>query len=532
MNYNYPKITKEILEKKLIDRFEKDGFLSLKDLPNPSLLKDMDKATIRIVKAIKNQEKIILIGDYDVDGVISTTIVKKFFDEIGIKLDYIIPNRFRDGYGLSPNLISRVEGYDLIITVDNGISAIRASKMCKDMGIDLIITDHHLLPPIVPEAYAIIDQKQNDCNFPYEEICGAQIAWYLIASIKNALNIEIDIKSYLEFVSIAVIADMMPLQHINRAMVLYGIKLLNKSSVASINAFKEHIDKETLEFDDIGFLLAPILNSAGRMKDASFAVDFLMSRDIFEARIKLEGLMSFNNRRKEIEQNTTKEAFKLVDKNDDILVLYADDWHEGVLGIVSARVSRHYSKPSIILTKSDNGDLKGSGRSFGTCNLFEVTSKCRDYLNKFGGHHSAIGLSLDYKKIDNFREQLQIEYKKKNYKNIDYDPEIVGDLSFLYINFDLINILKKYEPYGQENIKPKFITTNVNLLKADTMGKTKEHLRFAFEHNGVILTGVKFKTDEKFRPNQRVTISYTINENHFRGKTTIQLMLDDIKIVK
>jgi len=532
LNYKYPKITKEILEKKLIDRFEKDGFLSLKDLPNPSLLKDMTKATKRIVKAIKNREKIILIGDYDVDGVVSTTIVKKFFDEIGINLDYIIPNRFRDGYGLSPNLISRVEGYDLIITVDNGISAIRASKMCKDMGIDLIITDHHLLPPVIPEAYAIIDQKQDSCNFPYEEICGAQIAWYLIASIKNELNVKIDIKYYLELVSIAIIADMMPLQHINRAMVMYGIKLLNKSSLASINAFKEHINKELMEFDDIGFLLSPILNSAGRMEDASFSVDFLMSRNISEARVKLEELVAFNNRRKEIEQNITKEAFELVDKNDDILVLYGDDWHEGVLGIVSARVSRYHSKPSIILTKSENGDLKGSGRSFGVCNLFEVTSQCRDYLNKFGGHHSAIGLSLDYEKIDNFREQLQIEYKKKNYKNINYDPEIVGDLDFISINFDLINILKKYEPYGQENIKPKFITQNVNILTVDIMGKTKEHLRFAFEHNGVILTGVKFKTDEKFKPNQRVTISYTINENYFRGKTTIQLMLDDIKIVK
>jgi len=532
LNYNYPKITKEILEKKLKNRFEKDGFLSLKDLPNPSLLKDMDRATTRIVKAIKNREKIILIGDYDVDGVVSTTIVKKFFNEISVNLDYIIPNRFKDGYGLSPNLISKIDGYNLVITVDNGISAVRASKMCKDMGIDLIITDHHLLPPIVPEAYAIVDQKQDDCIFPYKEICGAQIAWYLITSLKNQLNFKIDMKYYLELVSIAIIADMMPLQHINRAMVLYGIKLLNKSSLASINAFKEHINKDKFEFDDIGFIIAPILNSAGRMNDASYAVNFLMSSDIYQARDRLEELVNFNNQRKEIEQDITKEALALVDNSDDILVIYGDDWHEGVLGIVSARVSRHYSKPTIVLTKSENGDLKGSGRSFGACNLFEVTSECRDYLNKFGGHHSAIGLSLDYEKIDDFKDKMQIEYKKKNYQNIDYDPEVVGELDFSSINFDLINMLKKYEPYGQENIKPKFITKNINILTVDTMGKNREHLRFAFEQNRSILTGVKFKTKERFRRNQIVSISYTINENHFRGKTTIQLMIDDIKIVK
>ncbi|MBL0721156.1 MAG: single-stranded-DNA-specific exonuclease RecJ [Sulfurovum sp.] len=531
LKYNYPNINQKKLEDNILNRFSKDGFLSLKDLPNPSLLKDMDKATKRIVTAIKNREKIILIGDYDVDGVISTTLVKTFFNEIDIKIDWIIPNRFKDGYGLNPSLIPKIEGYDLVITVDNGISAIDASKMCKERGIDLIITDHHLLSHKIPDAYAIIDQKQSDCNFPYDEICGAQIAWYLIASLKNALNIQINIKYYLALVSIAIIADMMPLMHINRVMVIVGIKLINNSHNPALIAFKEHINKNQLESDDIGFNIAPILNSAGRIKDASYSVDFLMSSNIYEARSKLEKLINFNNQRKKIEQNIINEALSLVDNTQSILILVGDYWHEGVLGIISSRVSREYSKPSIILTKSKNGDLKGSGRSFGDCNLFEITDKCRDYLNKFGGHHSAIGLSLDSNNLDNFKYKLEEEYNKKNYEESIFDPDILGQLEFKDINLHLTNMIRRYEPYGQENLRPKFITKNINIIKVDTMGKSKEHLRFTLEKDGFIFSGIKFKTTDKFLTGQQVSISYTINENYFRGKTTLQLMIDRIDII-
>ena len=234
----YPTVTPNQLDKKLKSRFDKEGFLSLSNLPHPSTFKDMEKATHRIVQAIHRGEKIVLIGDYDVDGVISTTLMRLFFDEIGVKLEWIIPNRFRDGYGLSTSIIPRIVDYDLAITVDNGISAVDASLLCEQHNIDLIITDHHLLPKVLPTAYAIIDQKQEDCSFPYDEVCGAQIAWYLISSLKKALNATVDTKSYLGLVSIAIIADMMPLKHINRAMVLAGLQLLSRSNLPAIKAFK------------------------------------------------------------------------------------------------------------------------------------------------------------------------------------------------------------------------------------------------------------------------------------------------------
>jgi len=256
----------------LLQQRFKEGFLSLKDLPQPNTFKDMDKATARIVKAIKNKENITIVGDYDVDGVTSTTLMRLFFEEIDYPIEWIIPNRFKDGYGLSSNIIPRILGTDLAITVDNGISAVYAAKLCKEQGIELIITDHHLLAPEVPECFAIIDQKQEDCTFPYSDVCGAQIAWYLIASLKNALGIKINMMSYMELVSIAIIADMMPLQHINRAMVEAGLKALSKSTKPAIRAFKEHAQKETLNAEDIGFFLAPLLNSAGRMEDASLSL--------------------------------------------------------------------------------------------------------------------------------------------------------------------------------------------------------------------------------------------------------------------
>ncbi len=527
--HNYPKITPNSLEKILHSRFDKDGFLSLKDLPHPTLLKDLQKATDRIILAIEKKEKIILIGDYDVDGVVSTTIMKLFFDAIGVKLDWIIPNRFRDGYGLSPTLIPKIKGYDLVITVDNGISAVGASKMCAEMGIDLIITDHHLLPPILPTAYAIVDQKQESCNFPYSEICGAQIAWYLIALLKNNLGSKVDIKAYLELVAIAIIADMMPLLHINRAMVLSGMALLNTSTRPCIQAFKEHLKKETFVGDDIGFQLAPILNSAGRMEDASFSVEFLMSTTTYQATIALEKLIEFNTHRKDIEQQITKEALNQV-YDGDVLVLYGNNWHEGVLGIVAARVSQYCSKPTIILTKNSVGELKGSGRSFGSCNLFDITNSCRDLLLKFGGHHAAIGVSLLEENLESFKKELESNYAKNSYSKLEYDPQVVGELSFRDISFDLTALMKKYEPYGQENQRPKFVSTSVTLMQVDTMGKNSEHLRFAFLQEGILLTGVKFKSENLLHTGESVYISYTINENYFRGETTLQLLIDSIQV--
>ena len=521
------KLTLEALETLLKNRF-KEGFLSLKDLPNPSEFKDMDKATARIVSAIENKEKITIIGDYDVDGVTSTTLMKLFFEEIEYPIEWIIPNRFRDGYGLSANIIPRILGTDLAITVDNGISAVYAAKLCKEEGIELIITDHHLLAPEVPECYAIIDQKQESCTFPYSDVCGAQIAWYLIASLKNALKIKINMMSYMELTAIAIIADMMPLQHINRAMVEAGIQALNKSSRPAIRAFLDHNQKEALNAEDIGFFLAPLLNAAGRMEDASFAVEFLASTNIYDARVRLERLIGFNTLRKATEQELTQKALAQVNVTDDVIVVEGEDWHEGVVGIVAARVARQHEKPCIVLSNNGEGTLKGSGRSFGDCDLFGITDGCREHLEKFGGHSAAIGLSMKKESLEAFKTQLQENYASGGFKKDEVDPDIVGALHFSEISFDLTKLMQKYQPYGQGNPTPKFISHHVEILQADTMGKEGEHLRFSFAHEGIVMAGVQFKTRESYVPGSQVSVIYTVNENHFRGKVTLQLMVEKI----
>ena len=526
----YSPTSPQLIEKNLQARFLEEGFLSLSDLPKPSSFKDMDKATERIVKAIHQGEKIMLIGDYDVDGVTSTTLMKMFFNDIGVELEWIIPNRFTDGYGLSENLIPRVAGFDLVITVDNGISAVRAAELCKEQGIDLIITDHHLLPSVVPDAFAIVDQKQPDCTFPHAEVCGAQIAWYLIASLNKALNSKVDIKSYLGLVSIAIIADMMPLQHINRAMVTAGLKLLNRTTVPAIRAFMEKLDKVALSADDIGFQIAPVLNSAGRMDDAKWSVEFLLSQNIYDARVRLERLVDFNNERKAIEQKITDEALALVNPDDKVIVVAGDDWHEGVVGIVAARVGRRFEKPTIVLTQSENGDLKGSGRSFHVCNLFKITNLCRPLLNKFGGHDAAIGLSLAKENLDRFRKEINENYLAQNYDETSFDPDILGELSFSHIDFRLVNMMKSYEPYGQGNPRPKFISKNVTIEDVNDMGKEKEHRRFTFSQGVATQQAVLFKTKEVFHIGQNVTVIYGINENHFNNRVTLQLMVERIII--
>jgi single-stranded-DNA-specific exonuclease len=524
----YSPITPSEIEQKLQQRFVKDGFLSLTHLPHPSTFKDMDRATKRIVKAIKKQERIVLIGDYDVDGVVSTTLIKDFFDRIGVELEWIIPNRFRDGYGLSVQIIERIQDFDLAITVDNGIAAVEAAKVAKAYQIDLIITDHHLLPPTLPQAYAIIDQKQPECNFPYEEVCGAQIAWYLIASLNKALNAQVEIKPYIALVAIAIIADMMPLQHINRSMVVAGLKLLSKREFPAISALMERLDKEILNAEDIGFQIAPLLNSAGRMDDAKWSVEFLLSRNIYDARVRLERLVDFNEKRKATEQKITDEALSMAREEDSVIVVAGEHWHEGVVGIVAARVARHYQKPTIILTKGKHGELKGSGRSFGVCNLFRITQRSQSLLSKFGGHHAAIGLSLLEENLSSFREAIQQSYLQESYPEISLDPDILGELSFSHITSDLVAMMRRYEPFGQANVRPKFITSDVIIEDVTIMGKDREHRRLSLLHDNRLLTAVFFKTKEHFEVGQVVDIIYTINENIFNNRRTLQLLVDKL----
>jgi len=306
---------------------------------------------------------------------------------------------------------------------------------------------------------------------------------------------------------------------------------LNQSNRPAIRAFREQSGKETITAEDIGFFLAPLLNAAGRMEDASFAVEFLTSKNIYDARIRLERLIDFNTTRKATEQEITEKALAGSSKEDAVIVAVGENWHEGVVGIVAARVARSFEKPCIVLTKNEEGLLKGSGRSFSSCDLFALVDDCREHLEKFGGHAAAIGLSLREECLEAFKMKLEKNYLAKNYTEEESDPDIVGLLHFKEVNFELTTLMKQFEPYGQGNPTPKFLSRGVELYQVDTMGKEGEHLRFSLMQEGILLPGVKFKTREKFDVGSKVDIVYTVNENHFRGNVTLQLMLEKIILV-
>ena len=527
MEHTRPLLDLDTIETLLHTRHN-ESFLTLKDLPDPYAFKDMERAVERILQALKRGEKILLVGDYDVDGVSATAIVRRFFRAIDREIEWVIPNRFRDGYGLSPTLFPRLKHADLIITVDNGISAVEAAGLCKKAGIDLIITDHHIVPETVPDAYAIVDQKQTECTFPHAEVCGAQIAWYLCAALNRALKAGVDMKALLEITTLAIIADIMPLQHINRTMVQQGLKLLERSDSPFIVAWREMVGKRSLRAEDIAFGLAPLLNSAGRMEDAAEACEFLCTDDPMEARRLLMCLQGYNERRKSLENEITREAAEQVCEEDPVLVLSGENWHEGVLGIVAARIARRFERPALVLTRTPEG-YKGSGRSFGECDLFALVDTQREFLKKFGGHRAAVGLSLASKNLEAFRDALIGSATTLCPREPFRDPDILGELPPELADWALYRLLERFEPYGEGNPRPKFVSRNLRVVEHRTLGSEGIHHRYRLSDGNVELQAIQFRSEIFYPPGSRIDLLYTLGSNTFNGRTTLQLLIEKIR---
>ena len=510
-------LTKQEIKTILSSKIEE---ISPKEIPHFSLLKNIDIATKRVVKAIQNREKIVVVGDYDVDGVTSTTIINQFFKIINYPLQIIIPNRFNDGYGLTPKLMEKIPKCNLIITVDNGISSYEAGKICKLRGIDLIITDHHTPTYPLPEAYTIIDPKQEGETFPFVEICGAEVVWYLCASLKTALNLKIDMREFLDYLVLAIIADVMPLNNINRTLVKMGLQKLSKSQKPFALILKEVLNKENFSSEDIGFNIAPKLNSAGRIKSADIAFKFLNSETLLEERKYYEQLNETNNYRKEIEKEITE--ISIENSNGKHFIIASGDFHEGVIGIVASRLVHHYKLPAIVF--SEKGEiLKGSGRSLGDVNIYNLISKCSEFLEGFGGHKLACGLSLKKDNLKKFIEKIDNETSLIPKDNFYFDEFVLGEISLSECDFELLQIIQMFEPYGEGNPKPKFKSKvrieNVRNLKDN-------HYKLIFEQNGVYKEGILFRYDGEF-PTE-TEIIFSVGENSWNGNRTIQLMVDKI----
>ena len=519
-------LKKDDIKKILCDRFKDDTYTTLSSLPSPYLFKDIKKATKRIISAIDKKEKITIVGDYDVDGVISSFILSDFLENFTEELEVIIPNRFSDGYGVSKDIIKRVDS-TLVITVDNGISAVEAAQACKDKGIDLIITDHHNIPDEVPKAFAIINPKQKECNFPFKEICGAQVAWYLVAAIKGEMKLEFNLLRYIDLLSIAIIADMMELREFNRVLVKRGLKEINSSKRAAILAIKEQFQKESFVSEDISYLLSPLLNSAGRLESAMLAFKFLKSKTLLQAREYLLQIISLNEQRKEIEKELFELSLKSVDENESIIIVWGEDWHEGVIGIVAARLAKRFKKPAIVFS-IQNGIAKGSARSVAEVDILSLIECAKESVIKYGGHKGAAGLSIEEKKLPYFKKIIEESAAKLSKDLFVPKKEILGEIDAKEIDFELLEILENFEPYGQSNPKPHFLIKNAKVKKARILGKEQNHQKLILESNSTILESIDFNFSKKAPIGSKIDTIFTVSKNCYRGYITPQLLIEEI----
>jgi single-stranded-DNA-specific exonuclease len=523
-----PLLDHTTLESFLAQRFEAQSE-KLSDIPHPHHLKDAKNGAQRLARAIRSGERIALVGDYDVDGVTSTAIVKRFFDLIPYPLITTIPNRFSDGYGVSKNVLERLDA-DVIFTVDNGINAIEAAEVCKTRGIDLIITDHHTPGDTLPDAYAIINPKQSDCPYPFKEICGAQVGWLLMGLLKQELELTIDMRQFFPFLALAVIADVMPLVGINRAIVKTGLEMMSHSSLSPFVMIRDFLNRSAISAEDIAFQIAPRINSAGRLEDASIALDFLLADTIEKAYHQFELLSALNTMRKETEAQNTAEAMAQVNPNDTIIVVAGEHWNEGVVGIVASRLVSHFQKPAIVLS-IHNSIAKGSGRSIGNVDLFSLIKSQEAHLQKFGGHKMAAGLSMSSEVVEAFRQGINDSAKTIAPEDFIPHNDIVGELEHEMINFQLLELLERFEPYGEGNPRPRFLIRDADVIAVKLFGSDQSHSRIELRPSRVsqkTLELIAFRRTLECPENKKMSCSYTVNKNEWNGRISLQLMMERV----
>ena len=532
----------DILVQRGIETFEQSKKYfrpELNELHDPWLMKDMDKAVERILRAVNNNEKILVFGDYDVDGTTAVACMYRFLKKIHSQVEFYIPHRYREGYGVSKAGIdfANETGSTLIISLDCGIKSVELIQYAKEIGIDFIVCDHHLPDEELPPAVAILNPKQKDCNYPYKELCGCGVGFKLIAALapQFELNDE-DVYDNLDLVATAIAADIVPMTGENRILAFYGLKKANENPNNGIKAlgFLSGL-KEDLHINNLVFMIAPRVNAAGRMDDGSKAVQMFISESYEEALRYAEMLHSDNTDRKEADGNITGEALTLISANNEWLerkstVVFKSTWHKGVVGIVASRLIEHYHRPTIVLTQS--GDYAaGSARSVPVFNLYEAVHACREHLIGYGGHFAAAGLTLEIDKIDAFRNKFEEIVAATIHPEL-LVPEIVIDaeISFADIQWSFYNILRQMEPFGPENLRPVFVAKKVWNTGYSKIVK-EEHIKFSLKQNNIVFTGIAFKMAEKFHLLQKpIDVVFKIDENEWNGNKTLQLRVIDFRI--
>ncbi|MBL7701103.1 MAG: single-stranded-DNA-specific exonuclease RecJ [Ferruginibacter sp.] len=512
----------------------------LSDLHDPWLMKDMDNAISRILSAFEKKEKILVFGDYDVDGTTSVACMYKFLCKIyepGL-LDFYIPHRYREGYGVSKMGIdfARENGFTLIISLDCGIKSVDLISYAKDIGIDFIVCDHHLPDDEIPPAVAILNPKQKDCNYPYKELCGCGVGFKLITALSTELNIEGEhYLCYLDLVATAIAADIVPMTGENRILAYYGLEKINSNPNPGIKAliFLGGIQKK-LSINNVVFVIAPRVNAAGRMDDAKKAVQLFIEDDYNKALEYAEMLHSDNTDRKEADANITIEALEIINadkklQNKKTTVVFKDHWHKGVVGIVASRLIETYYRPTVVLTES-GGIATGSARSVPGFNLYEAIHACREHLLGYGGHFAAAGLSLLPEQVEAFASKFE-ETVASTIPGHLLIPEIIIDtkITFASLTQNFYSIICQMEPFGPENMRPVFVAKNVQDTGYSKIVK-EQHIRFVVKQDKFSFTGIGFNLAAKFELLKKpFDLVFTLDENEWNGNTVLQLKVIDLR---
>lgn len=514
---------------------------SLEDLHDPYLMKDMEKAVARIEKAIENEENILVFGDYDVDGTTAVSLVSSYLKTYYPNVATYIPDRYDEGYGISFKGIDFADdnGFSLIIALDCGIKSIDHVAYAKARNIDFIICDHHRPGEFLPEAVAILDPKRDDCSYPYDELCGCGIGFKLIQALGQNRNETIDdLIPYLDLVSAAIAADIVPMTGENRVLAYFGLQVINTDPRPGIKAIIHQIKKQTLDITDVVFIIAPRINAAGRIKHGNHAVELLTEFDFEQAQQFASEIEAYNSERKDLDKLITKEALKQIEENNEkerfTSVVFQEDWHKGVIGIVASRLIETYYRPTLVFTKS--GDkYAASARSVKGFDVYNALEACTEHLEQFGGHMYAAGMTLKEENYQIFKDAFEKEVERTIHPDM-LTPEIAVDaeIDFADITPKLIRILKQFEPYGPQNMTPIFLTKNIkDTGYGKPLGQEEEHLKlFIKQNNSEGLAAIGFNLGNKIeltthqKPFQAV---YCIDENEWKGKLSLQLRLRDIK---
>lgn len=533
-----------ILVQRGIDDFEKAKQYfrpQLSDLHDPWLMKDMDKAVSRILTAFEKGEKVLVFGDYDVDGTTSVASVYQFIHNIYSDTDFYIPHRYREGYGVSKMGIdfAKENGFTLIISLDCGIKSVDLIGYAKTLGIDFIVCDHHLPDHELPPAVAILNPKQKDCPYPYKELCGCGVGFKLMMALSEKLGLpEESYLSYLDLVATAIAADIVPITGENRTLAYYGLKKVNEAPCAGIKALMQLAGiQKHMHISNLVFVIAPRVNAAGRMDDARKAVQLFVEHDYTKALEFAEMLHSDNVDRREADSSITEEALALI-QNDSTsstrktTVVFQEHWHKGVVGIVASRLIETHYRPTVVLTRSGEY-VAGSARSVAGFNLYEAIHACREHLLGYGGHFAAAGMTLLPENVQLFSDAFEKEVCRLITDEL-LVPEITIDaeISFSEITPSLYSILAQMEPFGPENMRPVFIAKNVHDTGFSKIVK-EQHIRFVVKQNNITLTGIGFNMAPKFhllQDRQPLDIVFTIDENVWNGVTNLQLKMIDIKL--